>query len=434
MTREQRLKLCEMCAYCKRDIQRGMLCGLTNEYAEFEGDCPQFVASQYYLAQERAEMAVSDNDTDGGVNLPLLAMGIFCLFVFYAFMLNGSSRSMRLLLIGGSIFLATALVMLAYGYVKGRKAQQSARQALPLNLAIIEKVVRAEGYYPQIVSDNQIVFKRQGEAYIISYNESKFALRYYFPVETDSPNAHLVAMWVMDVLAMVKVGVRKDDEKPTLQDITLSVENFIDTVEDLQRFFATYVQIIDEAARHYLHGISLMDQHLADDQAGNGPHRRKDIYHFEFRWMPDVLFKAVADGQLALEALTDEDWIRRNIQENISSEDAAKQWDSFKINRVDNYGDYKLIIYQFPEPKIVPEAKYGAVLLNTKTLEIDYYTLEMTYNDKWVYGSISTERHLNYDEVDTDDLDKFIEWIFSPSKTVNAGGVYGTKTSQNIVN
>ena len=32
---------------------------------------------------------------------------------------------------------------------------------------------------------------------------------------------------------------------------------------------------------------------------------------------------------------------------------------------------------------IVPEAQYGAVLMNTKTYEIDYYTLEMTFNDRW---------------------------------------------------
>ena len=81
MTREERLKLCEMCAHCKRDIQRGMVCGLTNEYADFEGDCPQFVASQHYLAQKRTEKTVSDNEADGGVNWPLLMVGIFCLFV-----------------------------------------------------------------------------------------------------------------------------------------------------------------------------------------------------------------------------------------------------------------------------------------------------------------------------------------------------------------
>ena len=70
-----------MCAHCKRDIQRGMVCGLTNEYADFEGDCPQFVASQHYLAQKRTEKTVSDNEADGGVNWPLLMVGIFCLFV-----------------------------------------------------------------------------------------------------------------------------------------------------------------------------------------------------------------------------------------------------------------------------------------------------------------------------------------------------------------
>ena len=312
MTREQRLKLCEMCAYCKRDIQRGMVCGLTNEYAEFEGDCPQFVASQYYLAQARAKATVSHIEDEG--SLPIILVAVLCMFVFYAFLLDGSTQPIRLLLVTGSILLATALLMLAYGYMKGRKVQQSARQAIPLNLAIIEKIVRAEGYCPQIVSDNQIVFKRQGEAYIINYNESKFALRYYFPIETNSPNAHLVAMWVMDEMVMVKVCVRKDDENPTLQNITLSVENLIGTVEELQRYFATYVAIIEEAARRFLHGISLMHQHATDEQADNEPPHRDEVVAPALYWLPH-LGQAYCDSVVSINALADEAWIRETIQQ-----------------------------------------------------------------------------------------------------------------------
>ena len=414
MTREQRLKLCEMCAYCKRDIQRGMVCGLTNEYAAFEGDCPQFVASQYYLAQERAEMAKSDNDADDGVNLPLLAMGILCLFVFYAFLLDGSTQPIRLLLATGSILLATALVMLAYGYVKGRKAQQSARRAIPLNLAIIEKIVRAEGYCPQIVSDNQIVFKRQGEAYIINYNESKFALRYYFPIETNSPNAHLVAMWVMDEMVMVKVCVRKDDDNPTLQNITLSVENCIGTVEELLRYFATYVAIIEEAARRFLHGISLMHQHASDEQADNEPPYRDEVVAPALYWLPQ-LGQAYCDSVVSIDALADEAWIRETIQQKIP-EEARSLWESFRIERVEQYGDYRLYIYRFPEPQAAPEAKYGALLVNTTEKAFVYYTLECANNGKWAYGGIQGEAHRNYSEVDTDDLDAFIAWILCHDK------------------
>jgi hypothetical protein len=101
-----------------------------------------------------------------------------------------------------------------------------------------------------------------------------------------------------------------------------------------------------------------------------------------------------------------------------------EEWNSFKINRVDKFGDYKLIIYQFPEPKVAPEAKYGAVLLNTNTLDSNYYTLEMSVEDRWFYGGVSEDRHLNYGKAESADLDRFIEWIFSNDKQIEASTAY----------
>ena len=63
------------------------------------------------------------------------------------------------------------------------------------------------------------------------------------------------------------------------------------------------------------------------------------------------------------------------------------------------------------------EIKIGdAVLLDTMTNHADYYTLEYSYNDKWVYGSTSRRHHANYGEVDSPDLELFVAWIFSSGK------------------
>lgn len=37
MTREERIKVCETCKHCQMDIEHGILCGFTNEYADFDG-------------------------------------------------------------------------------------------------------------------------------------------------------------------------------------------------------------------------------------------------------------------------------------------------------------------------------------------------------------------------------------------------------------
>lgn len=112
-------------------------------------------------------------------------------------------------------------------------------------------------------------------------------------------------------------------------------------------------------------------------------------------------------------ALTGEKWLRQNIPIYCMEQEYIKEWDDFKIQSVNTYGDYKLIIYAFPQPKEISEALYGAVLLNMETHQAHYYTLEYSYNNKWVLGSMDANgEHNNYGTVDSPDLDKFIAWIF----------------------
>lgn len=42
MTREEQLKSCTICTHRCMDIHKGVLCGLTNEFADFEDSCPNF--------------------------------------------------------------------------------------------------------------------------------------------------------------------------------------------------------------------------------------------------------------------------------------------------------------------------------------------------------------------------------------------------------
>ena len=43
--------------------------------------------------------------------------------------------------------------------------------------------------------------------------------------------------------------------------------------------------------------------------------------------------------------------------------------------------DHTVIFYNFPEPRQIPEALYGAVLINNITGKAKYYTLEYGYLD-----------------------------------------------------
>ena len=42
-TREQQLEFCKVCTNRKFDAQRGLLCGLSNSFADFEENCADFI-------------------------------------------------------------------------------------------------------------------------------------------------------------------------------------------------------------------------------------------------------------------------------------------------------------------------------------------------------------------------------------------------------
>lgn len=46
MTREEQLVHCKKCTKRKMDFQQGLVCSLTNEHANFENECPNFIFDQ----------------------------------------------------------------------------------------------------------------------------------------------------------------------------------------------------------------------------------------------------------------------------------------------------------------------------------------------------------------------------------------------------
>ncbi|WP_394751174.1 RDD family protein [Spongiimicrobium salis] len=43
MTRQQHLEFCKVCTHQKKDLEQGIVCGLTDRIADFEGNCASFV-------------------------------------------------------------------------------------------------------------------------------------------------------------------------------------------------------------------------------------------------------------------------------------------------------------------------------------------------------------------------------------------------------
>ena len=139
--------------------------------------------------------------------------------------------------------------------------------------------------------------------------------------------------------------------------------------------------------------------------------KRHEIrYHVQQYFIPEMV-EYVKDGYLPFIALFPSAQWLSNLRMDYELEDlkAAKVWDSFEKIPVDE--DTMIVLYTFPKPEDVPEAAYGAVLLNQATNELKYFTLEASYEDKWAVCSRDTSMHSCHGFWDSADKAKFVEWV-----------------------
>lgn len=400
---------CKNCMQCRFDSQRGLVCGLTNEPGNFEHDCEQFEPSEAYIAQKRAEKSEKERSE-------ISAAGIFGVIILtYLWCLVSMLWSEKNFTSTVWIFFAAGFVLAGVGatYYLYHRIQLKKLAFGRLTKKKIMELLRIDGYRPHQDAGGDIEFKANGDKYWISYDAPKFILRSIWPCKKEDIDLmRAIANKVMQDVVVVKVSVSDYIEAQRAL-IAISIEALISYEAELSEQLPNFVQIIETSK----HRISEIQRHYESEQVAlqeESALRRRDIYNKEYGWLAGAV-DAVTDGLLTPVALSDEDWLRKNMQQECAPSMQA-EWDAFRIVRVDNYGDYKLILYQFPEPKEVPEALYGAVLLDMTTHKADYYTLEYSVNGKWVLGSTSRGKHSNYGEVDTPDLERFIAWIFSSDK------------------
>ena len=139
--------------------------------------------------------------------------------------------------------------------------------------------------------------------------------------------------------------------------------------------------------------------------------RRHEIrYDVQQYFIPEKV-ECVKDGYLPFIALFPSAQWYSNLRMDYDIEElkAAKVWESFEKIELDEQN--MIILYTFPHPEEVPEALYGAVLLNHSTNYLKYFTLEASYEDKWAVCSRDTSMHSCHGFWDSADKAKFVEWV-----------------------
>lgn len=131
-------------------------------------------------------------------------------------------------------------------------------------------------------------------------------------------------------------------------------------------------------------------------------------YTLQFKFIPELIDR-VNEDNWDVRVLTDKAWWRERLEE--AEDDFYFDWDALVMEHRRLDDGNVLILYRFPKPIRMPEALYGAVLLDTTAERASYYTLESSQDDSWCVGNPTTEAHCNRGFVDTDDLQCFIDRV-----------------------
>lgn len=135
----------------------------------------------------------------------------------------------------------------------------------------------------------------------------------------------------------------------------------------------------------------------------------KDRCYMEYRFIPRIV-ESVRIGMLSQDELLNIKYWKKYISHEIKT-NFLFEWDEFNIEIVHPIDKCKIIIYKFPEPQLIPEAKYGAVIIDYLRDCIKYYTLERSMGDDWIIGSQYREQHYSYGSIQNNNLKDFIEWL-----------------------
>lgn len=285
------------------------------------------------------------------------------------------------------------------------------------SLSRIERMLHRNGFTSCRMADEQVlVFNAKGDniKYRIVYDKPLFILGVAFelPENEDLDMYQFCSISAVEHNLYVKACVQDntDDNKDEgRRIIVFKIEAHYDRTKEIESAFPEFMKWLKRTVDKYLEAIDDMRKRL-DSRSG----RRSYIYDMEYYFLPSMI-DAVTDGKLNPDALSDEEWLRHNIQEKCPPQ-YAREWEAFRIERKQNLGDYRLIVYAFPKPIEIPEAIYGAVLLNMKTRQSDFYTLEYSFEHRWVLGGMSGSKHANYGNIDSPDLNKFLDWVFDANK------------------
>ena len=83
----------------------------------------------------------------------------------------------------------------------------------------------------------------------------------------------------------------------------------------------------------------------------------------------------------------------------------------FYCNKLEMKDGYVIYFYNFPEPKVLGDALYCAAVVNKATSSVQYYKLELNFDNEWLLCEQTLVRHRILDATENCNRGEFINWI-----------------------
>ena len=229
------------------DEEKGLVCGLTNEYADLEGRCENFTGDEYEIELKNLQKIRDGSRTIIAVLCVIIAL-IWIPAIFY--MINEPYAGQMFVLLS-SVTGTLAAVFSVFWVLRVMKIN---RKDDRLTIDRIKDCIRKEGYYP-VVNGNMAGFKIQGHSFFVAYDPIRLQIGYISRISNDGniAAAREAALYVMDSLFLNKVRIEPDNDG---FDVRLCINVWITSSSEFERFFPGYVSALIDGVNNYSEAYS----------------------------------------------------------------------------------------------------------------------------------------------------------------------------------
>ena len=120
--------------------------------------------------------------------------------------------------------------------------------------------------------------------------------------------------------------------------------------------------------------------------------RHLGLYFLEYQFIPRFIGPYERGGHTDAMFLNIGNW--EKIFKTTFKDEHKVEWKKLSVVKSELNGK-EYILYTFPEPRQIPDAKYGVVVLNPSEHKASYYTMEYSLGGDWVMGSSHGDMHFN---------------------------------------